>query len=507
MFETGGNVLMAIGNDVNENGVIDAGEFLYNGTTDFVESVNVTADANILVRCQGSVEANYNVFVMLDYPTAGNTTGALTPNFTVPAGNSGTFNEYLGYLGDFYDSFKFNPVAGLFHAKLTMTGFQSGVHRLQIIQDTNTNGVVDAGEIVATGFGELTFNITTFANYYMRVLPEISGEFGSVGNYRLAWWMGNSVEPAGSSPSPINPGPGNQTLNGFLGYNALEPALRDTEDRFTFTLGTRTRFDVSINNALFGLQILQQNGNVLQRIVGVGTNQGTLGALSANLDPGTYVVRAYLPMGEGQANSEETIGGDYVLSYKTAAITDNAPPLVSASGFQYEVKSTGIYFDMNQDVAGSINLSDASVLGLDNGFTFPLRQTHYDPATHTVGFDFQAPVLPDGHYRATLAAGSLRDLSNNPLASAYTFDFYVLSGDFNRDGTVGFDDLLLLAQNYGAVDTATFSKGDIDYDRSVDFDDLLAFAQRYGATLFSAGTPIGRRESEGDRVADGVLSA
>jgi hypothetical protein len=491
MSETGGNVVMAIGNDLNSNGVIDSGEFLYNGATDFVESVNVTANAKILVRCQGSVEANYNVFVMLDYPTSGNANGTLTPNFTVPAGNSGTFNEYLGYLGDFYDSFKFNPVAGLFHAKLAMTdSFSGGAHRLQIIKDTNTNGTVDAGEIVADGFGELTFNITEFANYYMRVLPQIVGEFGTTGNYRLSWWMGNAVEPAGSSPSPINPGPGNQTLNGFLGYNALEPALRDTEDRFTFTLGTRTRFDVSINNALFGLQILQQNGNVLQRIVGVGTNQGTIGSLSANLDPGTYVVRAYLPMGEGQANSDQTIGGDYTLSYKTAAITDNSPPLVSASGFQYEVKSTGIYFDMNQDVAGSINLSDASVIGLDSGFTFPLRQTHYDPATHTVGFDFQAPVLPDGRYRATLAAGSLKDLSNNPLANAYTFDFYVLSGDFNRDQVVNFDDLLRLAQNYGRIDTATFSMGDANYDRSVDFDDLLILAQQYGSSLFSSNAIV-----------------
>jgi hypothetical protein len=178
--------------------------------------------------------------------------------------------------------------------------------------------------------------------------------------------------------------------------------------------------------------------------------------------------------------------------------------VVTASGVQYEVKSTGIYFDMDQDVAGSIHLSDASVIGLDNGFLFPLRQTHYDWSTHTVGFDFVAPVLPDGRYRATLAAGSLRDLSNNPLANAYTFDFYILSGDFNRDQVVNFDDLLSLAQNYGRVDTATYSMGDIDYDRSIDFDDLLLFAQRYGNSLFSAA-PIGAAAEKSERVAGDVL--
>ncbi len=494
VFETGGDVRVTFGNDTNNNGVLDTAEFIIpsTNTNDFPDSIPVPANANILIKVTGSVEANYNLFADIDYTTAGNTTGTLTGGLQLPAGNTGTFNEYVGYANDFFDTFKFNPTAGLFHAKLTMTdAVNSGAHRLQIIQDSNTNGIADAGEIVADGIGtELTFNITTFANYYLRVQPAPSGEFSTIGNYRLAWWSGNAVEPTGSSPSPITPTNTNQTFGGFLGFNPAEASLNDLEDRYTFTLPARTRFDVSLNNNLFGLQIYKQTGQTLQRMVGVGTYEGTISSLSANLDPGTYVVRAYLPVNEG-AHSDTPVGGDYVMSYKTAAITDNSPPVVSSAGFQYETKSTGVYFVMDQDVAGSIDLSDASVLGLDNGFLFPLRQTHYDPATHTVGFDFLSPVLPDGHYRATLAAGSLKDLSNNPNASAFTFDFNVLSGDFTRDGVVNFDDLLKIAQNYGMIDTATFSMGDINYDHNINFDDLLNFAQKYGNSLFSASVIAG----------------
>lgn len=508
VFETGGNVQITFGDDSNNNGVLDGAEFLVpsSNTNDFVELIPVSANANILIKVTGGVEANYNLFAMMDYPSADNTNGTLTGGLMLPTGNTGTFYDYLGYAGDFWDTYQFSPVAGLFHAKLSMTdSFSGGAHRLQIIKDTNTNGVVDTGEVVADGFGELTYNITEFANYYLRVQPQIVGEFGTTGNYRLAWWAGNSVEPAGAAPSPITPTGGNQTVGGYLGFNSREPALRDTEDRYTFTLGARTRFDVSLNNSQFGLQILQSVGGTTQRIVGVGTNEGTISSLSANLDPGTYIVRAYLPVNQGSVAEDVEIGGDYTMSYKTAAITDNSPPAVSSSGLQYEVRSTGVYFVMNQDVAGSINLSDASVLGLDNGFIFPLARTHYDQASHTVGFDFQAPVLPDGHYRATLAAGSLKDLSNNPMASAFSFDFYVLSGDFNRDQAVNFDDLLRIAQNYGAIDTATFSMGDIDYDFDVDFDDLLMFAQKYGNSIFAMGTVVTGDSEKNQRISEEVL--
>jgi hypothetical protein len=55
-------------------------------------------------------------------------------------------------------------------------------------------------------------------------------------------------------------------------------------------------------------------------------------------------------------------------------------------------------------------------------------------------------------------------------------------GDTNLDGTVNFNDLLALAQNYNGTGKS-WSQGDFDYDDSVDFNDLLSLAQNYNLSL------------------------
>ena len=54
----------------------------------------------------------------------------------------------------------------------------------------------------------------------------------------------------------------------------------------------------------------------------------------------------------------------------------------------------------------------------------------------------------------------------------------------NDDGVVGFDDLVVLAQNYGSAGK-TFSTGNVDYsaDGLVDFNDLVILAQNYNNSL------------------------
>jgi hypothetical protein len=61
-----------------------------------------------------------------------------------------------------------------------------------------------------------------------------------------------------------------------------------------------------------------------------------------------------------------------------------------------------------------------------------------------------------------------------------------LPGDANLDGSVGFDDLLALAQNYGMP--GRWTQGDSNYDATISFDDLLALAQNYGAAVLIDGT-------------------
>jgi hypothetical protein len=55
-------------------------------------------------------------------------------------------------------------------------------------------------------------------------------------------------------------------------------------------------------------------------------------------------------------------------------------------------------------------------------------------------------------------------------------------GDTNFDGSINFDDLLTLAQNYGSSSGRWWGSGDFNFDGDVDFDDLLQLAQGYGST-------------------------
>lgn len=75
-----------------------------------------------------------------------------------------------------------------------------------------------------------------------------------------------------------------------------------------------------------------------------------------------------------------------------------------------------------------------------------------------------------------------RGLGYADSGSAVTVKLALL-GDASLNGIVDFDDLLLLAQNYGVSTNAGWGMGDFNYNAGVEFDDLLALAQNYGSSL------------------------
>jgi hypothetical protein len=56
-------------------------------------------------------------------------------------------------------------------------------------------------------------------------------------------------------------------------------------------------------------------------------------------------------------------------------------------------------------------------------------------------------------------------------------------GDTDADGTVGFSDLVAVAQHYGSADDPSWSTGDLNGDGLVSFADLVMVAQHYGQTV------------------------
>jgi len=97
-------------------------------------------------------------------------------------------------------------------------------------------------------------------------------------------------------------------------------------------------------------------------------------------------------------------------------------------------------------------------------------------------------VPVDGNYRVAVSAIGVYDVFATPLASGIDAPFYVLGGDANRNRTVDFNDLVLLARNFGQS-PRTFSQGDFNYDGKVDFNDLVILARNFNRTLSAPPSP------------------
>ena len=171
-----------------------------------------------------------------------------------------------------------------------------------------------------------------------------------------------------------------------------------------------------------------------------------------------------------------------LFSRVTSWPADTQPPTASDPKFRFDLPSQPIAIRFSEDVEPTLAPADLTVTNLATGQDVAVASASFDLSSKTAIFTLAA-ALADGNYRATLAAGSVADAAGNALAAKLSFDFFVLAGDANHDRTVGFADLVAVAQNYGATGGATFDKGDFNYDGRVDFADLVTVAQRYGTSL------------------------
>ena len=180
------------------------------------------------------------------------------------------------------------------------------------------------------------------------------------------------------------------------------------------------------------------------------------------------------------------------------ATRDTAAPVVLAKTFDNETWHK-LRFTFSEDVSASLSASDLVVTNLatnqplpPGSFTFASGGTDLTTGTWTA-----TSLLPNGNYRATLAAGSVAgsvaDRGGNALAAPVTLDFRVLAGGANNDGVITFDDYVRIDLGFNNHLTG-FRNGDFNYDGVVNFDDYviidIAFNQQ-GSRLSpgQSGTP------------------
>lgn len=159
--------------------------------------------------------------------------------------------------------------------------------------------------------------------------------------------------------------------------------------------------------------------------------------------------------------------------------SDNVPPTITASSFQYALHPSTFTLKFSEDVYGSLAGSPITVKNLTTGESVDYAAS-YDAVSNVETLTFAA-ALPDGNYHLEVPT-SVTDAAGNPMAAKYTSDFFVLKGDVDRNRSVGFSDLVTVAQHYGQSGQ-TYDSGDLDGNGSVGFSDLVAIAQNYGKTL------------------------
>ena len=224
------------------------------------------------------------------------------------------------------------------------------------------------------------------------------------------------------------------------------------------------------------------------------------GAIQLGIDTDTStglydITTSALPNGQAQiAACFEDLAGNFAANGPALTVTiDTIAPALSLSAFDFAVAHQ-LRFQFSEVIGPAVPVSSLNLNNLTTNSTIPSNAIAVISAGSTASFTFpglSGGILPDGNYRATLAASGVSDLAGNPPASSPILDFFVLSGDANHDRAINFPDLVAVAQNYGATAGATFAKGDFNYDGKVDFADLVTVAQKYGTTLAPpAASPV-----------------
>jgi cyclophilin family peptidyl-prolyl cis-trans isomerase len=219
---------------------------------------------------------------------------------------------------------------------------------------------------------------------------------------------------------------------------------------------------------------------------------------SASLSNGLHNLKAtqgFVNLAYKVGNRAGTFTATSVQSAAQAITVDaTAPALSGPAVYKFDKAAQSIVYTFNEDVSASLSAGDLVVTNVKTKAVIPAASILVTWAAATKQATFTFPgftggVLPDGNYTATVGAGDVTDAAGNGLTAGSSLDFFALMGDANHDRTVGFGDLVLVAQNYG-LNGKKFTDGDLDGDGSVGFTDLVIVAQRYDSTMPApASTP------------------
>ena len=149
-------------------------------------------------------------------------------------------------------------------------------------------------------------------------------------------------------------------------------------------------------------------------------------------------------------------------------VLNSVSPFVMNSSFAYSVQPQSLAITFNEDVSASLTPAFATVVNQTKLTSASYSLGAYDHATNSITLNF--PAMTDGHYRLTIPGNTISDANGINLSQAYTFDFFVLTGDANHDGKVDGSDYSLIDNGF-LRHLQGFSNGDFNYDGVVNGSD------------------------------------
>jgi ELWxxDGT repeat protein len=198
---------------------------------------------------------------------------------------------------------------------------------------------------------------------------------------------------------------------------------------------------------------------------------------------------------------------------------ESAPTVQSAASDLSSPRRSAIRIRWDEAVALSSTSLGAVVVNGDTNVpvSSALFDVEYDATIDSHFLRYRGTAsgqLPDGRYRVVVPSGRVRDAAGLQSTAFSSQTLTIRTADFNADGIVNFDDLLLLASHYNTSD-ALPREGDANFDGAVNFDDLLLLAAKYNQPLQTTPDPAptfgplsapSPGDDKGDDASDSVLA-
>ena len=201
------------------------------------------------------------------------------------------------------------------------------------------------------------------------------------------------------------------------------------------------------------------------------------GTLQADVDLGTGV-DVIAAAGEARFNATQHIRSLTVAANAKASVPDTAvahvlrtSSLTLAGSGTLELGDNAAVLDYTTGSSPASAIRAAIITGRTGGGKGIV-------ATKTAA-DTRTAI---GYAEASAVGSPTTFLGETGIDSTTLLIRVTLKGDATLNGTVGFEDLVLLAQNYNGTGKV-WSEGDFDYNSTVDFSDLVSLAQNYNSTF------------------------